>query len=134
MEKSINFLGLIKKAGKLEIGAKSVKAAVKAGKAKLILSAADAAQDSMKQAKKAAELGKVQHVILPFEKVDIGSMIGRGLPGMLAITDAGFAAAFTMKLDADFPKRYDKAVKILEETKGKGNDTAAVVEVGKRRI
>lgn len=133
MEKSLNFIGLIKKAGKLEIGTESVEAAAGAGKAKLILSAADASKNSIKQAQKAADLAKTEHIVLPYEKSDIGAMVGRGLPGMLAVTDEGFASALAEKLNVDFSGRYDDTVKKLAEADTKRRDAAAAMKPGKRR-
>ena len=133
MEKSLNFLGLIKKAGKLEIGTEGVETAAGAGKARLILSAADASPNSLKQAKRIAGLGKTEHIILPYEKAEIGSIVGRGLPGLLAVTDEGFASALAEKLNADFQGRYEGTVKTLAEAGTKHRAADAVTKPGKRR-
>ena len=130
MEKSLNFLGLIKKAGKLEIGTESVEAAAASGKAKLILSASDASDNSVKQAKRAACCANIPYIVLPYKKAEIGAMIGRGLPGMLAVTDAGFASALVKKLAADHPHEDEEAVHNTAEADG----AEAAEKPGKRRM
>ncbi|MBR7081492.1 MAG: 50S ribosomal protein L7ae [Oscillospiraceae bacterium] len=127
MKSCVNFLGLIKRAGKLEIGEKSVEAASKSGRARLILSAADAGANSLKQAMRYADSAMARHIVLPFGKAEIGAVVGRGLPGILAVTDEGFADALGDKLCADFTDIYDiSANKPADEN-------PAVKEQGKRR-
>lgn len=132
MEKSLSFLGLAKRAGKIEIGAESVQEAVLKRKAVLILSASDASTNSVKQAKRLAETGKIEHIVLPCEKIDLGEMLGRGLPGMVAVTDLGFASAFVEKLSAETEGRYEDTVKVLKE-KAEA-EKAARPKPGKRRM
>lgn len=107
MKSIINFLGLIKRAGKLEIGEKSAEASARSGKAKLILSASDAAGNSVKQARRISEAAGIGHIVLPFCKAEIGAVVGRGLPGLLAVTDEGLAGALVDKLRAALPDIYN---------------------------
>lgn len=98
MHKALNLLGLAKKAGCLEIGEESVAVAVERGKARLILSSADASEGSKRKAAYLAEECNLIHIILPFTKADVSEAVGRGAPGILAVTDIGFAAGFAEKL------------------------------------
>ena len=132
MEKSLSFLGLAKRAGKIELGAESVQEAVLKKKAVLILSAADASANSVKQAKRLAENANIEYMVLPYEKADLGEMLGRGLPGMAAVTDLGFASAFAEKLSGETEGRYENTVKVLKERAAA--EKAAAPKPGKRRM
>ena len=91
-------LGIAKKAGLLEIGEESVNAASKRKKAKLILSAVDASNASKRHAKSYAENGGGVWAQLQFTKSELAEVIGRGAPGMIAVTDPGIAHSFLLKL------------------------------------
>ena len=103
----ITFLGLALKAGKLEIGEESCGIAARAKKAKLILTASDASQNSLTRARNFSEAAKAPHIVLPFTKDELGAVVGRGTPGMIAVTDIGMASAFADKLSAEVPGKYD---------------------------
>jgi ribosomal protein L7Ae-like RNA K-turn-binding protein len=94
MDKTLNLLGIAKKAGLLAIGDESAGAAARAGKARAILSASDASDGSKRRAKAYAETCGAVHAIMPYDKTQLGMTVGRGTPGMLAILDAGLAGAF----------------------------------------
>ena len=98
MNNALGVLGLAKKAGLLEIGEESVNAASKKGKAWLILSASDASDASKRHAGSYADYGGCDWVQLEFTKNELAAVIGRGSPGMIAITDAGLARSFILKL------------------------------------
>lgn len=118
-------VGLIKKAGRLEIGEEPVGACARARQAKLILVACDAAENSKRRAGHFAEAGGVPWVEVPFTKAELGGMMGRTSCAMAAITDAGFAASLVSKLAAADPERYGetaadldaKARKVLQRQK-----------------
>ncbi|MDR2530466.1 MAG: ribosomal L7Ae/L30e/S12e/Gadd45 family protein [Oscillospiraceae bacterium] len=100
-DKVLSFLGLVKKAGKLEIGEESCGAAQRSGKARLILVAADAASGTAKRASNYAEWGKTPLITLRYTKDELGDMLGRRVCAVLAVTDRGFAAALAKKLADD---------------------------------
>lgn len=107
MSAALLFLGLANRAGKLEIGEESVGAEARARHARVILSASDAGHSSLMKAKNYAEDSKCPAVTLPWTKAELGEILGRGAPGLVAICDFGMAAAFMEKLDKEFPDRYD---------------------------
>ena len=100
---AITFLGLMERAGKLEIGEGSCGTAVRAGKAKLLLTASDASPSLLTKARRLAGGYRIPLICLPFTKEQLGDALGLGLAGMLASTDTGMAAAFASKLEAQFP-------------------------------
>ena len=125
MGKSLEFLGIARKANALAIGEEPCSSAVASKKAKLLISAADASDNSKRNAGRMAELAGAPHIMYVHTKDELGMMLGRGSPGILAITDAGLAAGFVSKLAEAEPGRYDdllaelniKAARTIERRK-----------------
>ena len=111
----LSLIGLIKKAGRLEVGEEPTGAACRARKAKLVLLAGDAAPNTFRRAAHFSQLGKCLYLELPCTKGELGFCLGRSSCAMLAVTDAGFAAALAEKLQALDPERYGAAVTQLRE-------------------
>lgn len=109
----LHLLGLAKKAGRLELGEEPVGAACRARQAKLVLLATDAAPNTRRRAAHFGEAGNVLWLELPFEKSELGSVLGRSSCAMLALTDAGFGAAVAEKLAARDPDKYGPAARQL---------------------
>ena len=105
----LHLLGLAKKAGRLEIGEESAGAACRARQAKLLLLAADAAPNTRRRASHFSEAGNVLWLDTPFDKAQLGFILGRSSCAMLALTDAGFSAAVVEKLAARDPDQYGPA-------------------------
>ena len=98
---ALGFLGLAKKAGRVEFGDEGVSIAARAGKAKLIVTASDAGRSTLTRAENAGKTGKCPLAAVPFTKEELGAALGRDTVGVLALTDIGFAHAFTEKLHAE---------------------------------
>lgn len=113
MDNCITYLGLIKKAGFLQIGEDCVSNAVMDIKARLLLSASDASDASKRKAKFMADDLRVPHIVLPYSKAELGIAVGRGVPGMLCICDIAMAKNFVDKLSATHIG-YTEAAKILD--------------------
>ena len=111
----LHLLGLARKAGRLEIGEEPVGAACRARQARLVLLASDAAANTNRRAAHFGEAGNVLWLELPFTKEELGFHLGRGSCAMLALTDAGFAAAVTEKLSDRDPERYGPAAQQLRQ-------------------
>ena len=115
---ALNLLGLARKAGRIEVGEEPVGAACRARKARLLLLACDAADNTARRAEHFAQAGNTVCVRTPFSKEELGSALGRGSCAMSALTDAGMAASFLNKLAAADPERYREAAAALD-TKAK---------------
>ena len=102
----LRFLGLARKAGRVEIGEEAVRGAAKAGKARLILTAEDSSPNALKRAEESAAIGNVPLVKLHCTKAEMGQAVGKDGPSMLAVTDAGFALGMVKKLAAASPEEY----------------------------
>ena len=105
----LHLLGLAKKAGRLEIGEEPVGAACRARQAKLVLLASDASPNTRRRCAHFGQAGNVLWLELPATKAELGLTLGRGSCAMLALTDAGFAAAVCEKLAARDPEKYGPA-------------------------
>ena len=113
MDRTLQMLGLAKKAGLLAIGSQDTSASARAGKAYLIISAVDASDSALRRAKGSATSGRAIHVVVPYTSFEIGSIIGRGAPGTVAVLDAGLAAGFLRGLAATDPDRYREPAELL---------------------
>ena len=111
----LHLLGLARKAGQLEIGEEPVGAVCRARQARLVLLASDAAANTNRRAAHFGEAGTVLWLEVPYSKAELGFHLGRGSCAMLAITDAGFAAAVTEKLAARDLERYGPAAQQLRQ-------------------
>ena len=110
-----HLLGLARKAGRLEAGEEPVGAACRARQARLVLLASDAAPNTARRAAHFGQAGDVPWLSLPLTKEEVGGLLGRGSCALLALTDAGFAAAVAEKLAARDPERYAPAAALLLE-------------------
>ena len=119
-EKALNMLGLMRRANAIQIGEDKTGAAVKGGKAKLLLLAADASDNARRRAETFITGRNVQLVPLPFSKTELSEHLGVSGCSMAAVTDLGFANAFIkllLSLDGEsygeiaqqVEKRFEKA-------------------------
>ena len=103
----MQILGLANKAGLLAVGGDAVSAAARTGKAKLIVTAADASCGSNRRARINAINGFTVYIASPYTKFEFGTMTRRGSPGTLAVLDSGLAARFAKGLAEAHPGKYD---------------------------
>ena len=115
MDSALRLLGIARKAGRVEVGEEPAGAACRARQAKLLLVAADAADNSVRRAAHFAEAGKVPWLKAPWDKGTMGGAVGRSACAMLALTDAGLAAALAEKLAQADPE----AAAAAEELSGR---------------
>ena len=102
MDKAYNFLGLCKKAGALLTGEDGVGGAARNGKATLIMTASDTAQNTSKKATNLAELSGAVFLRLPYDKDSLGELLNKNVCAIMAVTDLGLATAFADKLAAEY--------------------------------
>ena len=115
MDCALHLLGIARKAGRVEVGEEPAGAACRARQAKLLLVAADAAENSVRRAAHFAEAGKTPWLKAPWGKGELGGAVGRSACAMLALTDAGLAAALAEKLARTDPETYGGAAETLTE-------------------
>lgn len=109
MDNILSFLGLALRGKSLVMGEEPVGAAARAKDARLLLVAADAAENTKRRAGHFAESGDCLLLPLPYEKDALGSALGRSSVALLALTDIGFANALAQKLKALDEETYGAA-------------------------
>jgi len=112
-DRTLQLIGLARKAGLIAVGGEAVSAAARKGKARLVLSASDSSEGSSRRARMNAEAAGVTYIMVPFTKFELGSITGRGSPGTVAILDSGLAAGFVQRLAEKEPDRYAEAAQRL---------------------
>ncbi|MEQ2443241.1 ribosomal L7Ae/L30e/S12e/Gadd45 family protein [Pseudoflavonifractor intestinihominis] len=110
----LSLIGLCKKAGRLEVGEEPVGAAARAHHAKLLLVAADAADNTRRRCAHFAEAGAVPWTELPFSKAELGGTVGRSSCALVAVTDIGFASSLAAKLALLDQARYGELSAALD--------------------
>ena len=92
-EKAFRYLGLAAKAGRVASGEFQTENAVRKGRAKVVLIAADASENTKKKFQNMCSFYKIP-VFIMTDKVTLGHRIGREMRTSAAITDENLAAAF----------------------------------------
>jgi len=108
-EKTLKFLGLMRRANALQVGENNTGEAVRAGKAKLLLLASDASENAKKRAESCVGGRSCLLLELPFTKEELSSALGLGGCSMAAVTELGFANALIKRLQELDPERYADA-------------------------
>ena len=114
MDPILSMIGICRKAGRIEAGEEPVDAAVRARDARLLLLAADAADNTARRCAHFAEVGQCLWLRIPESKYELGRALGRGSCAVLAITDTGLALAVAQRLAEHDPVKYDEAVAKLQ--------------------
>ncbi len=97
-QKIISLLGLAQKAGKIASGELAVEKAIKSGKAKLLIIAADCSESTKKNYRDMSTYYDVEFYE-KFSKEQLGQCIGKLHRAALAITDPGFNKAIKTLLN-----------------------------------
>ena len=105
-DRVLNYLGLMRRAGKIEIGETGTGAAVRAGRARLLLLAADASENARKRAEGYLYGRRALLVLLPYAKAELEAQLGKSGCSMAACTDFGLSAAFLEALAEKAPEEY----------------------------
>ena len=98
-EKALRFLGLARKARKLEIGEEPAGIACRSGKARLLLVASDAGDHTFRRARSFCRTGKPAYICAPYTKEELGNGLGCNACALCAVTDAPMAKAFLEALE-----------------------------------
>ena len=108
-EKTLKFLGLMRRANALQVGENNAGEAVRGGKAKLLLLASDASDNARKRAESFVGGRSCLLLPLPFTKEELGDALGQGGCSMAAVTELGFANALVKRLQELDPEAYRDA-------------------------
>ena len=122
--KALQLLGICRKAGKIAAGEEPVGTEVRAGHARLILVAHDAADRTFRRARSFSETGKCAFIRVPFTREEMGAVLGRQTCALAAITDVCLAQSFVRALgqpekyadlQADLDRRADRVAQRRRE-------------------
>ena len=97
-DSALSLLGLALRGNHLAVGEEPVREACKARRAWLVMSASDAAQNSIDRNRRWAEESGVPWIRLTWDKETLGNALGRKLCAVAALTDRGLTAALAEKL------------------------------------
>ena len=89
----LGLLGLSLRGGRLAVGEEACVQAMRAGKAKLLLTACDAAGNTLRQAAFWSGKTHTPHISVPFTKAQLGAALGRASCAVAAVTDKGLVLA-----------------------------------------
>ena len=132
MNKVLNYLSLARKAGLAELGEEPVGAVSRAGKAYLVVVAADASDHTWRRAKSYVAGTQQQCIRLGATKAEMGIAIGRQELAVAAITDPAMALAMVQALDE--PEKNKAAIEVLSAKAEKAKKRQAEAKAHKRNV
>lgn len=117
-DKAANYLGLMRKAGRIALGEHDAGAAARAGKACLLLLAQDASDNARKRAEGFAHAAQAPLLRLPYTKQALSDRLGKTGCAIAAVTDPGLAKAFVSALAQANPEQYSNtAAELAAQTR-----------------
>lgn len=130
MDKALNYLGLMRKAGACALGETDCGSACRAGKAKLLLLASDASDNAHSRAKGFVYGRNIPMVVLPYTKLELAGRLGRGAVSMMAVYDLGLAVTLMKALNTD--GKHTELVARLEDKLEQQNKRKAEMKAHER--
>ena len=103
MNKALNYIGIAKKAGAIEIGETNSGAAIRAGKGRILILASDASDNARRRAENYVYGTQTPLVVLPFKKEELSEITGTTGCSMAVFTDVGLATVFMAALAENEP-------------------------------
>ncbi len=127
MDKSLNYLALARKAGRVELGEEPVGAISRVGKAYLVIVAKDAGDHTWRRAKSFVSGTEQLCIRVPYTKDDLGVTIGRTALAIAAFTDPALAQAFAQSLpeEAACPEVVESLQKRAEHIRKRQQEAKA---------
>ena len=104
----------MRRAGKIDLGETATGAAVRAGRARLLLLAADASENARKRAEGYLYGHRTLLVPLPYDKAQLSELLGKTGCSMAACTDFGLSSAFLAALAEAAPDEYGQLAEAME--------------------
>ena len=113
MDKALNYMGLARKAGLIELGEEPVGAAARAQHARLVIVASDASDHTWRRALSFVSGTQQPCIRVGFTKDELGLAIGRTSLAIAAFTDPALALAFVKALGQ--PEKYKAVMEGLDK-------------------
>ncbi len=115
MAEALKYLGIAKKAGAIQTGELNSGSAVRVGKAKVLMLAADASDNALSRAEGFVAGGKTPLVRLPYTKEQLSAATGAPGCSMVVLTDIGLAAVFMSALAEGEPSVRETAEQLAQK-------------------
>ena len=112
-DKALNTLSLARKAGRIEVGEIPVGACTRAGKAQLVLVAADAGDHTVRRARNFVAGTGQPMLQVRYGRDALGAAVGYSAVSLCALTDPALALSFVRALDEASP---ELAAQLTERT------------------
>lgn len=113
MDKALNYMGLARKAGLIELGEEPVGAAARAQHARLVIVASDASDHTWRRAQSFVAGTEQLCIRVDYTKDQLGMSIGRTSLAIAAFTDPALALAFLKAVGQ--PEKYAAQLASLEK-------------------
>ena len=113
MDKALNYLGLGRKAGLIELGEEPVGAAARAQRARLVVVAQDASDHTWRRALSYVAGTEQLCIRVAFTKEQLGLSVGRTSLAIAAFTDPALALAFVKALGQ--PEKHKAVLESLDK-------------------
>lgn len=116
MADALRMLSLARKAGKAEVGEEPVMAAVDSRKARLVLLAADAAENTKDRFEHILSRTHIAFTCTPYTRDELGAAFGRASCAVCAVCDLGLSEAVAGGLEALDREKYGPCAEALRAT------------------
>lgn len=93
-DRALSLLGLMRKAGALNVNENSCMQDLSSGKSKMILASSDSSPRLKERFAERAAVKSVPFIELNYTKSELSDALGTNLCAFLSVNDAGFAQAF----------------------------------------
>ncbi len=133
MDKALQYLSLAHKAGLAALGEEAAAAAARAGNARLICVAADAADRAWRQAESVTAGTNQKSLRLGYAKEELGAAVGRAQLAVAAFLDPPLALAFLKALDPPPPEDVTQALQAAADRLRQRQEEAKAHQRNKRR-
>ena len=114
MDNALHMIGMTNRAGRLKIGEEPVGEACQQRACRLVMVAKDAAENTVRRVQHFAEAGQCLWITIPYTKEELGSVTGRSICAMVAVTEIGMALAIVKILAQQDTQQYGNVVEKLE--------------------
>lgn len=98
--KIFGFLGLAKRAGKVDTGEQRVRDRIKSGNAFLVILAEDASENTRKKITDMCNFRDIELIVLS-DRYTLGSCVGKEFAVVLSVSDKGFAEKIKQLFNED---------------------------------
>lgn len=108
MDKALSMVGLALRAGRLAAGEEPAGEACRRRRCRLLLTASDASENTLRRGSGFAREGECLMLTLPYTKAELGGALGRESCAVAAVTDLGLAQAIVEKLGERYAETAEK--------------------------